>query len=206
MRKTKEDTEISKLRILLAAEEEFCRRGFTAANMDAIAGAVGLTKGAIFWHYKSKSDLFKAVMKRAVERVKSIFQEAFSDENRNVIEKCRNVIKRVGKDKAFDVFMVLSDAGNAGGFPQDALDEFSKEISEIFKDALQILETAKARGELKPDANVHDILAALTLFMSGFAKFKEQKGLFAPISSHIGNDSVVDVIFVGLSSFQKKNK
>ena len=105
MRKTKEETEISKLRILLAAEEEFCRRGFTAANMDAIAKAVGMTKGAIFWHFKSKSDLFKAVMKRAVERVKTIFQETFSAENVNVIEKCRDVIKRVGKDKAFEVFI-----------------------------------------------------------------------------------------------------
>jgi TetR/AcrR family transcriptional regulator, acrAB operon repressor len=206
MRKTKQDTEISKLRILLAAEEEFCRRGFTAANMDAIARVVGMTKGAIFWHYKSKSDLFKAVMKRAVERVKTIFQEAFSAENLNVVEKCRGVIKQVGKDKAFDVFMVLSEAGNAGGFPQDVLDEFTKEISEIFRDALKVLEEAKSRGELKPDTDVRDILAALALFMSGFAKFKEQKSLFAPISGHIGSDSVVDVIFVGLASFQKNNK
>ena len=59
MRKTKEDTEISKLRILLAAEEEFCLRGFVAANLDSIAKVAGLTKGAIFWHYKSKAESFQ---------------------------------------------------------------------------------------------------------------------------------------------------
>jgi len=69
MRKTKENTEISKLRILLAAEEEFCLNGFVAANMDRIAKNAGLTKGAIFWHYNSLAGHFKMYRSWALQSV-----------------------------------------------------------------------------------------------------------------------------------------
>jgi AcrR family transcriptional regulator len=203
MRKTKEATEISKLRILLAAEEEFCKRGFHAANMDAIAKAVGMTKGAIFWHYKSKADLFKATIKRATERVKTIFRDAFTSDL-PVMEKCRDVVHKIRKDKAFEVLMVLGDAEKTGGDPREVLEEFNHEISDVFREAFGYLEAAKQRGELKPDTDVRAILVPLTLFMSGFAKIRDQRGMFAPISDYIDNESVIDAIFTGLASFQVK--
>jgi|WetSurMetagenome_2_1015567.scaffolds.fasta_scaffold105600_3 AcrR family transcriptional regulator len=203
MRKTKEDTEISKLRILLAAEEEFCQRGFAAANIDTIAKAAGLTKGAIFWHYKSKAELFKEIMKRAIGRVKMIFRETFSS-SRPIMEKCKEVIKKVKKDKAFEVLLLLSNAQNTGDIPKEVLVECNKEISEIFKDAFQYFNEAKKRGELRADTDVRHILVPTTLIMSGFAKINEWKSMLAPIGSHIDDDAVIDVIFKGLSSFQKK--
>jgi len=199
MRKTKEDTEISKLRILLAAEEEFCQRGFTAANMDSIAKAAGLTKGAIFWHYRSKADLFTATVRRATGRVKTIFQETFSS-SLPIMEKCREIIKQVKKDKAFEVLIALSNAEITGDITKGLLNE---EISGIFKDAVQNLSDAKKRREIRPDTDIRNVLVTITLVMSGFAKMKDLKSLVAPLGGHVDDDYVINAIFDGLLSFQK---
>lgn len=36
--------------------------GFDATSIDAIAAAVGLTKGAVYWHFSSKTALFDALL------------------------------------------------------------------------------------------------------------------------------------------------
>jgi len=205
MRKTKENTEISKLRILLAAEEEFCQRGFSAANMDSIAKAAGMTKGAIFWHYKNKAGLFKAIIKRATERMKAIFREIFSSSQPMLImEKCRELIKRIKKDKAFDVLLILSNMEKAGDVPKDALNEYNKEISGIFNEAIQNFSEAKKRGELHADTDIQNILFTITLIMCGFANIGEIKSMISPIGGYIDDESVINAIFDGLLSFQKK--
>lgn len=206
MRKTKENTEISKLRILLAAEEEFCLNGFVAANMDRIAKNAGLTKGAIFWHYNSKAELFKAIIKRAIGRMDAIFQEGFSiSQPMLFMEKCRQVIKQVKKDKAFSVLLVLVGSENIGNTPQEVLQECYKDISEIFKNAIKSFSEAKDRGELRADTDIQNVLVTITLIMSGFAKIKDFKKMMSPISGHIDDEYIINAIFDGLLSFQKQS-
>jgi TetR/AcrR family acrAB operon transcriptional repressor len=205
MRKTKEDTEITKLRILMAAEAEFCQRGFAAANMDNIAKAAGLTKGAIFWHYESKIGLFYVIIKRAIERIKTIFHETFSaSEPVPIMEKSRQVFKRIKKDNAFNVLLALSDTDRAQDIPKDVLLEFNKDIGEILKEAGDILSEAKKKGELRADIDIQNMITTMILIMSGFAKIKDFKSLIDPVGRKINDESVIDIIFNGLSSFQNE--
>jgi AcrR family transcriptional regulator len=203
MRKTKENTEISKLRILMAAEDEFCRHGFVAANMDTIAKAAGLTKGAIFWHYKSKADLFEVIIKRAIGQMNAIFREIFSA-SEPIMEKCREVIKRIKKDKAFSVLLVLGDTEKDGKIPQKVLHECNKEIEELFKEFTRNFSEAKKRGELRADTDIRNILLTITIIMSGFVKIKDMGNLIGPIGRHVDDEYVINAIFDGLLSFQKK--
>jgi AcrR family transcriptional regulator len=45
-------------RLLDAALEEFRERGYAAASLQSIAARAGLTKGAVYWSFKGKEDLF----------------------------------------------------------------------------------------------------------------------------------------------------
>jgi AcrR family transcriptional regulator len=56
----------SQIRILDAAAEEFMAAGFDATSIDDIARSVGQTKGLIYYHFRSKVDIFYAVYERAV--------------------------------------------------------------------------------------------------------------------------------------------
>lgn len=64
-------------RILDVAEELFMTRGYERTTMaDIVDGLGGLTKGAVYHHFKSKEDIFEAVFERAnrpvIERIERI--------------------------------------------------------------------------------------------------------------------------------------
>jgi AcrR family transcriptional regulator len=78
-------------RILAAAQAEFRQRGFYKANLDDVAGRLGLGKGTIYRHFKNKSVLFAAVvfhmMKLASERIsESLEKKSFDDKLDSYLE------------------------------------------------------------------------------------------------------------------------
>jgi AcrR family transcriptional regulator len=56
----------SQIRILDAAAEEFMGAGFDATSIDNIARRLGQTKGLIYYHFRSKVEIFYAVYERAM--------------------------------------------------------------------------------------------------------------------------------------------
>ncbi|MCE7030445.1 TetR family transcriptional regulator [Jiella avicenniae] len=65
MRKTKECADRTREAILDAAEAVFFRQGVATTTLSQIAAAAGLTRGAIYWHFANKLELFKAMQDRA---------------------------------------------------------------------------------------------------------------------------------------------
>lgn len=63
-RRTKEDAEATRNKLLDAAQEVFFVKGVAGASLADIAQQAGLTRGAIYWHFKDKLDLFDALMQR----------------------------------------------------------------------------------------------------------------------------------------------
>jgi len=55
VRKTKEDAELTRKSIIIAAREVFLVRGVSRTTMDHIATRAGVTRGAIQWHFKKKN-------------------------------------------------------------------------------------------------------------------------------------------------------
>ncbi len=62
------DGSLTKTRILDAAEALVLDHGFGATSIDQILEKTGITKGAFFYHFKSKADLAQALVARYVER------------------------------------------------------------------------------------------------------------------------------------------
>ncbi len=63
-RRTKADAEATRHRLLDAAEQLFQSRGVSRTSLQDIASAAGATRGAVYWHFKDKADLFNAMMER----------------------------------------------------------------------------------------------------------------------------------------------
>ena len=64
VRRTKEDAAATRNGLIDAAERVFCEKGVSRASLSDIASAAGATRGAIYWHFKDKVDLFNAMMDR----------------------------------------------------------------------------------------------------------------------------------------------
>ena len=60
-RRTKEDSEKSRQQILAAARKTFAKRGVSRTSLDQIAKEAKVTRGAIYWHFKNKAELFFAM-------------------------------------------------------------------------------------------------------------------------------------------------
>lgn len=60
-RKTKEEAERTYYQLLDAAIEEFIERGVAQTTLLQIATRAGLTRGAIYWHFKNKDELIMAL-------------------------------------------------------------------------------------------------------------------------------------------------
>lgn len=63
-RRTKEDAIATRNGLIDAAEVVFKEKGVSRASLGDIAQAAGATRGAIYWHFKDKVDLFAAMMER----------------------------------------------------------------------------------------------------------------------------------------------
>jgi TetR/AcrR family acrAB operon transcriptional repressor len=64
VRRTKEEALATRCSILDAAERLFQARGVAGTSLHDIALAAGVTRGAIYWHFEDKADLFNAMMNR----------------------------------------------------------------------------------------------------------------------------------------------
>ncbi len=60
-RKTKEEALKTRQMLLDAAIEQFALRGVSNTTLTDIADAAGVTRGAVYWHFSSKSELFNAM-------------------------------------------------------------------------------------------------------------------------------------------------
>jgi TetR/AcrR family transcriptional regulator, acrAB operon repressor len=64
VRRSKEDALATRNSLLDAAEHVFLAQGVAGTSLNDIAVAAGTTRGAIYWHFKDKADLFNAMMDR----------------------------------------------------------------------------------------------------------------------------------------------
>ena len=62
--------ERTKERILLEALDLFAREGYEAVSVRDIADRVGLTKGALYRHYRSKRDIFDSILARMDNQIR----------------------------------------------------------------------------------------------------------------------------------------
>ena len=70
--------ELSKERILQAAEEEFLKKGFQKASLRNIAKIAGVTTGSLYWHFKN------------IEELQSLYISICKIFNGNVVKEIMN--------------------------------------------------------------------------------------------------------------------
>lgn len=65
VRRTKAQALATRNTIIETAEKVIEARGLSSTTLQDIADAAGMTRGAIYWHFKNKSELFTSIMERA---------------------------------------------------------------------------------------------------------------------------------------------
>lgn len=83
--------------IMMTATAVFAEKGFANTSMNDIVQATGLSKGGIYWHFKSKDDLITAIFKQYFEAQQMILESILAEEG-SVSEKITNLVQIASSD------------------------------------------------------------------------------------------------------------
>ena len=102
-RRTKAEALATRNRILDAAERVFSRRGASRPSLEDIAAAAGVTRGAIYWHFRNKADLFAAMLARVTLPMEEMVERAGDDAQADplgYVRRCMVTVLRKTTDDA----------------------------------------------------------------------------------------------------------
>lgn len=79
MKRTKEEAAVTRATVLKAALTVFSKKGYAATKLDDVAKTAKVTRGAIYWHFKGKADLYNTLVEELSARGASVVQQAVAE-------------------------------------------------------------------------------------------------------------------------------
>ena len=135
-------------RIVAAALEQLAEGGYASASIQAIAARAGIATGTVYRHFRSKSDLFAEVFRRASQREVEVFEQATADDGRSAAERvaaATEAFARRALASPTRAYALLAEPVDA------AVDTERLVFRRGYRDVLvKVLDQGVERGELEP--------------------------------------------------------
>ncbi|WP_031479499.1 TetR family transcriptional regulator [Maridesulfovibrio frigidus] len=80
-RKTKEEAEKTRQALLASAFKVFSTKGYAKTTLQDIATDSNVTRGAVYWHFKNKTDLFEKLLDHAFLPVQQVIFSKIKDDD-----------------------------------------------------------------------------------------------------------------------------
>jgi len=155
--------------ILRAARAVFIEKGYLAARVEDVARRAGLSKGAVYFYYTSKRDLFMALVREEHENTYSFLDVAEQDD-RPAAVKLLDLGKRyldyfAGLKSPPRFFLMMCEQG----IRDDEIREECQAVHERFVDAVtRVLAQGMSEGAFRP-ADPEAIAQMLKAMVDGMA-------------------------------------
>ncbi|HDG1689967.1 TPA: acrEF/envCD operon transcriptional regulator [Kluyvera georgiana] len=173
-RKTKEEALKTRQMLLDAAIEQFALRGVSNTTLTDIADAAGVTRGAVYWHFSSKSELFNAMWQEQLPLRDLIHHKLKQIECGNPLLDLRNkfvlglqYIAETPRQRA-----LMQILYHKCEFNSDMMSEYEirKKIGFGYDTVRDILQGCVRNQILPKDTNIEIILIVLYSAFSGLIK------------------------------------
>ncbi|MCY1430689.1 HTH-type transcriptional regulator TtgR [compost metagenome] len=102
VRRTKEEAQETRSQILEAAQKAFHERGVARTTLADIAAMAGVTRGAIYWHFSNKADLFQAMLDSLHEPLDALARASESQDEIDPLGCMRALLIQVLQQVALD--------------------------------------------------------------------------------------------------------
>jgi TetR/AcrR family fatty acid metabolism transcriptional regulator len=159
--------------ILRAAIRLFARRGFHETSMSEVAREARVSKALIFWHFKTKEELFLAVLNRLLEPYLIDFTEELGalDERAQLRKLVESYLLFV-RDNAASVRFFLAQLLHGEEVPE----ELSAQVMRLYDGYRELMIDIIRRAQDKelcardiaPEAAAHFMISALNGSLIGF--------------------------------------
>ncbi|MDR3451032.1 MAG: TetR family transcriptional regulator [Alphaproteobacteria bacterium] len=102
-RKTKDEAEKTRDAILDAAERIFHAHGVSRTSLEEIAADAGVTRGAVYWHFKDKAALCEAMVERVFlpheDMLEKLAAQPSAEPLKDLQKACLHSLSMMAKDK-----------------------------------------------------------------------------------------------------------
>lgn len=175
-RRTKEEAEQTRLAIIAAARTEFQTRGVTSTTLEHIAAAAGVTRGAIYWHFSNKHELFNAMREQVqlpmLDRMEFEMLEQKQLAPLPRIEKFMNILLEsvTGNEEARVTFEIMNFKCEYVGEIEHELGEMRNCYESMLKNLTQIYRQAAREGALRAGLKSETLAIDSLLFLWGLAR------------------------------------
>lgn len=200
-RKTREEALATREQLLDAAVQVFRERGVGHTTLGEVADAAGVTRGAIYWHFKSKADLFEAMVERAELPMDSVMddmeRELLADPlgavRASAVRALTHLADSPHMQAVFDVvFLRCEYTDELESVEQRHL----KDRSHCLAQCVNALKLAVKQGQLPPDTDTELVAQGLYAFVGGLMRDWVQ----APTGRNLKRSApaLIDVFMAGL--------
>ena len=164
--------ESTKEKILDAAEDLVFQHGFAATSLDGVLERAALTKGAFFYHFKSKAELGSALIQRFADRDREFLEETMARAENLSTDPRQQLLIFVGL--LVEPFESLAEPAAGCLFASYIYQklEFSADVANIAAESIldwreRILEKLGAIGDLDPALDLEALADQLTVVVEG---------------------------------------
>jgi TetR/AcrR family transcriptional regulator, acrAB operon repressor len=141
-RKTKAEAALTRHRIVESARQVFSRDGVTNTSLDHVAKEAGVTRGAVYWHFRNKADLFMAVRQQTGILLR-LGDFKTGDALRRLETGLHEALRRLAEDKqaqeTYEVMLWKCEyVGDFAGVRKDLMSAgtlFLTEATELYEEA-----------------------------------------------------------------------
>ncbi|MBI3584916.1 MAG: TetR/AcrR family transcriptional regulator [Nitrospinae bacterium] len=164
----RETGEIRKQQILESAIRCISRQGYHQTTMDDIASEAGLSKGALYWYFKSKDEILTAMCRQQCDEHLQILSH-FADQKMSIKELAlktgdkilESLINEPDQCKMSFEFWALTDEN-------EQVKRSQYEVHKIWQETVSnLIKSGIKKGEIKPNVNVKELSIALLAIFDG---------------------------------------
>ncbi|WP_404781617.1 MULTISPECIES: TetR family transcriptional regulator [unclassified Brucella] len=173
MRRTKAEATETREAILLAAEQVFLERGVNQSTLTEIACYAGVTRGAIYFHFEDKLDIFQSIIGRARFPQEEIMLQAARFDHPNPLHILEQSIVAALELFATDerqqvVFTIINQRCEYVGEMAPVIDRLKEMRSDVLALFIGLLKVAERRGELASEWSAETAAQILLAMVGGF--------------------------------------
>jgi len=175
-------------RILDAAAELMLRWGYNKTTIDDIARQAGVAKGTIYLHWKTREDLFTALMRREYNRlVEDIQQRIAGDPEGGTIEGITKHSMLASMRSPLMKAVFLRDTDLLGEWMRK--EYASATFSEQLVQSLGFIELLRSHGVVRDDIDVRRQVYMLDAITMGFLVIEE----YMPDDFKFSDEEIVEM-------------
>ncbi len=161
--------------ILETAARLFAQNGYARTSTVALAQEAGVAEGTIFRHFKSKEELFIALILRLREKMlHDIYQYLDQHEHEIGIDKVFSVIRAVYGfvvNNNADFALILRDAPGCYGEPNSKAFEHMRELFKLLEEKLNTaIALGQEEGNVRKDLHIEDTACLLASSLVGLMR------------------------------------